>query len=78
MWYAYHDDLKFPEANYHDPDLPNKQNLFCNGKSTWEVIMESEDFRDGANQPHENSNPAPTFTIVGKDFIRRLTYIQHH
>ena len=55
------------EALYHDPDLPNKQNLFCNGKSTWEVIMESEDFKDGANQPDNTiTNPAPSYTIVGK------------
>merc|ERR1711892_909497 len=49
----------------HDNDLPTKQNLFCEGQSTWDVIMKSPDFDDGANQPGNLANTAPEFVLVG-------------
>lgn len=37
----------------HNPHAPTKQNLFCRGKSVWEVMREHPDFADGNNPPTE-------------------------
>jgi len=51
---------------YHDTQLPNKQNLYCNGQSTWEVILQSPDFIDDNNPPDPTiMNTDPEFIIVG-------------
>ena len=56
----------YPEALYHDSNLPNKQNLYCGGRSTWEVILESEDFKNNANLPNDTiHNTDPEFIIIG-------------
>ena len=39
------------EELLHQDDIPTKQNLFCNGRSPWSVIMENEDFANGSNEP---------------------------
>uniref|UniRef100_A0A8C3GPJ7 Chloride channel accessory 1 n=1 Tax=Cairina moschata TaxID=8855 RepID=A0A8C3GPJ7_CAIMO len=36
--------VAFCDNNSHNGEAPNMQNKMCNYKSTWEVIMESEDF----------------------------------
>jgi len=53
------------EENIHDTHLPTKQNLFCNGRSTWEVILESPDFANNTNLPIAGPAPPPKFTLVG-------------
>ena len=54
------------EELYHDSNLPNKHNLYCGGRSTWEVVLESEDFKDNNNPPNNDiTDPAPDFIIVG-------------
>lgn len=30
----------------HNKEAPTKQNVYCNGRSTWDVISNSADFRD--------------------------------
>jgi len=54
------------EELMHDSDLPNKQNLFCDGQSTWEVILTSPDFSNN-NNPVNNSihNTEPEFITIG-------------
>ena len=54
------------EELIHDSDLPNKQNLFCDGKSTWEIILTSPDFADN-NNPADDSiqNTEPEFITIG-------------
>ncbi|KAK7069277.1 hypothetical protein SK128_016169 [Halocaridina rubra] len=37
----------------HNSVAPNKQNLFCGGRSVWEVMIEHEDFANDANPPTE-------------------------
>ncbi|KAM6262295.1 calcium-activated chloride channel regulator 1-like [Porphyrio hochstetteri] len=39
---------EFCDKNTHNIEAPNMQNRICNHKSTWEVIMESDDFRNSA------------------------------
>lgn len=55
------------EHNYHNDELPTKQNLFCDGRSTWDVILDSPDFnRDANNPPNDNiDNTTPEFILVG-------------
>ncbi|KFQ13895.1 Epithelial chloride channel protein, partial [Leptosomus discolor] len=39
---------EFCDKNNHNTEAPNMQNKMCNHKSTWEMIMESDDFRNSA------------------------------
>ena len=56
------DDIS--EANLHHDDIPTKHNLYCDGKSTWAVILESKDFINDANPPVNNINTVPQFKTV--------------
>ena len=47
----------------HYRDANNAHNRFCNMKSSWEVMRESEDFAKGANLPREISSVEPTFRV---------------
>ncbi|XP_075615964.1 calcium-activated chloride channel regulator 1 isoform X2 [Balearica regulorum gibbericeps] len=40
--------VEFCDKNTHNSEAPNMQNKICNHKSTWEVIMESDDFHNSA------------------------------
>ena len=63
------------DSFYHNPELPTKQNLYCNGKSTWSVIEDSDDFKDGANPPDNTiTNPEPQFVIVGGE-EQEMSYV---
>jgi calcium-activated chloride channel regulator 4 len=54
------------EEYYHDVSQPSKQNLFCDGRSTWNVISSSPDFADNLNPPNPDiTNTDPTFVLVG-------------
>ena len=44
--------------NLHDKDLPNKQNLYCEERSTWEVIL------SGSSGIAHNSSKAPEPSFV--------------
>ncbi|KFR03734.1 Epithelial chloride channel protein, partial [Opisthocomus hoazin] len=56
--------VEFCDKNTHNTEAPNRQNKMCNHKSTWEVIMESDDFR---NSSVVNASAPPsetTFTLL--------------
>jgi len=54
------------EELLHRDDLPNRHNFYCPGRSTWEVIMDSPDFKDGANPSNTTIyDTTPEFLIVG-------------
>ena len=54
------------EENIHDPDLPTKHNRFCDGRSTWDVIMTSPDFENNNNPANPSiTNTDPEFILVG-------------
>jgi calcium-activated chloride channel regulator 4 len=56
----------FSEDLIHLAELPNKHNLFCQGRSPWEVITNNPDFSAGANQPNASiTNTDPSFRLVG-------------
>eukprot|EP00090_Calanus_glacialis_P010249 TRINITY_DN18632_c0_g1_i4.p1 TRINITY_DN18632_c0_g1~~TRINITY_DN18632_c0_g1_i4.p1 ORF type:complete len:980 (-),score=267.96 TRINITY_DN18632_c0_g1_i4:71-3010(-) len=52
------------EDTIHHAELPTKHNLYCDGKSTWAVISENEDFANGANEAAEIPDTTPEFIIV--------------
>ncbi|KAM9283125.1 LOW QUALITY PROTEIN: calcium-activated chloride channel regulator 1-like [Morus bassanus] len=48
MYLQYLPSVQFCDKNTHNSEAPNMQNKICNHKSTWEVIMESDEFRNSA------------------------------
>ncbi|CAL4114645.1 unnamed protein product [Meganyctiphanes norvegica] len=48
----------------HSPEAPNKHNALCGGSSAWEVIMESQDFANGRNEPTNRTSLVPTLHFV--------------
>uniref|UniRef100_A0A8C4XEG3 VWFA domain-containing protein n=1 Tax=Erpetoichthys calabaricus TaxID=27687 RepID=A0A8C4XEG3_ERPCA len=54
---------QFCNKSNHNQDAPNDQNKFCKLKSAWEVILESEDFRN-ANEATDSGSVEPQFTVM--------------
>jgi len=53
------------ETNLHHAEIPTKHNLYCDGRSTWDVIKENEDFVDDVNPPNNDiSSTKPSFRVV--------------
>lgn len=48
----------------HNSEAPTKQNKWCDGKSSWEVMREHPDFKDNNNPPREVDDVTPTFHVV--------------
>ncbi|CAL4117431.1 unnamed protein product [Meganyctiphanes norvegica] len=45
----------FCKTEDHIPEAPNKHNTLCQGKSAWDVIMNSADFKNNRNSPSNNT-----------------------
>nr|XP_037271368.1 calcium-activated chloride channel regulator 2-like isoform X2 [Rhipicephalus microplus] len=58
------DDIK--RNRLHNSFAPNKQNKFCDGMSTWQVIMHNEDFRK-LPLPDMAKSVETTFEVVSRD-----------
>ncbi|XP_033120336.1 calcium-activated chloride channel regulator 1-like [Anneissia japonica] len=59
-----HSDPSDPPG-YHDVEAPHKHNTLCNYKSSWDVMLESADFKNGNNPPLQGDvDTTPTFRIV--------------
>ncbi|XP_028643987.1 calcium-activated chloride channel regulator 1 [Grammomys surdaster] len=54
--------VEFCTEKNHNQEAPNAQNQRCNLRSTWEVIQESEDFKQ--TTPMTAQPPAPTFSLL--------------
>lgn len=54
--------VEFCNEENHNKEAPSLQNLKCNYRSTWEVIRESEDFKN--TTPMETPPPPPTFSLL--------------
>ena len=50
------------EVLFHQSDIPTKQNLYCDGKSTWNVIMDNKDFIN--NSAVDGLDTTPVFSIL--------------
>ncbi|XP_056671365.1 calcium-activated chloride channel regulator 1-like [Monodelphis domestica] len=56
--------VEFCTKKTHNPDAPNLQNKMCNHRSTWEIIMASEDFRNLSSMRRTHSPPPPMFSLL--------------
>ncbi|XP_033120352.1 calcium-activated chloride channel regulator 1-like [Anneissia japonica] len=63
--YTYcHSDSGDP-SGYHNVEAPHKHNIMCSSKSSWDVMLESDDFKKNNNPPIEGEvNTEPIFRIV--------------
>nr|XP_054752473.1 calcium-activated chloride channel regulator 1-like [Lytechinus pictus] len=51
--------------HFHNREAQNKHNNLCDGRSAWDVMLETEDFLEGNNPPiEEDIDTTPTFRLV--------------
>ncbi|NXA31615.1 CLCA1 regulator, partial [Eudromia elegans] len=56
--------VRFCDNKNHNAEAPNLQNKICNFKSTWEVIMESDDFQNSSELSNTTDPVEPTFSLL--------------
>uniref|UniRef100_A0A8C0WM38 VWFA domain-containing protein n=1 Tax=Castor canadensis TaxID=51338 RepID=A0A8C0WM38_CASCN len=54
--------VEFCNEKNHNQEAPSLQNIKCDYRSTWEVISNSEDFKNST--PMETSPPPPVFSLL--------------
>ncbi|OWK05602.1 hypothetical protein Celaphus_00002366 [Cervus elaphus hippelaphus] len=59
-----HSVTEFCTEETHNTEAPNLQNKMCNGKSTWDVIMNSVDFQNTSPMTEMNPPTHPTFSLL--------------
>ncbi|KAH9513117.1 Calcium-activated chloride channel regulator 1 [Bulinus truncatus] len=64
--------IKSDVGRVHNYEAPSQHNRICGGKSTWTVISESADFREGRDSPRFIEDTTPTFKLVRATSTRRL------
>ncbi|XP_077189225.1 calcium-activated chloride channel regulator 2-like isoform X2 [Paroedura picta] len=57
-------EFEFCNASNHNTEAPNFQNKMCSYKSTWDVIMSSEDFKMIPPLTSNGLPVSPTFTLL--------------
>ncbi|XP_061489542.1 calcium-activated chloride channel regulator 2-like isoform X2 [Rhineura floridana] len=56
--------FEFCDASNHNAEAPNAQNRMCSYKSTWDVIMSSDDFKFNIPLTSNNFSLPPTFSLL--------------
>ncbi|XP_036611911.1 calcium-activated chloride channel regulator 2 [Trichosurus vulpecula] len=56
--------VEFCNASTHNQEAPNLQNQMCSLRSTWDVIMDSDDFRKSLPMAAAALPPPPTFSLL--------------
>ncbi|XP_025913431.1 calcium-activated chloride channel regulator 1-like [Apteryx rowi] len=56
--------VEFCDKSTHNAEAPNMQNKICNYKSTWEVIMESDDFQNSSTINSPTPPAETTFQLL--------------
>ncbi|KAM9107714.1 LOW QUALITY PROTEIN: calcium-activated chloride channel regulator 1-like [Megaptera novaeangliae] len=59
-----HSVTEFCTEKTHDTEAPNLQNKMCNGRTTWDVIMDSDDFQNISPMTEMNPPTHPTFSLL--------------
>ncbi|KAI8482146.1 chloride channel [Branchiostoma belcheri] len=59
-----HSDPEGDPLSYHNREAPNKQNVMCQGQSTWDVMNKHQDFANGANPPRAVQSTKPDFVLL--------------
>jgi calcium-activated chloride channel regulator 4 len=54
--------VEFCNEENHNQEAPSLQNIKCDYRSTWEIISNSEDFKNST--PMETSPPPPVFSLL--------------
>jgi calcium-activated chloride channel regulator 4 len=54
--------VEFCNEKNHNQEAPSLQNIKCDYRSTWEIISNSEDFKNST--PMETSPPPPVFSLL--------------
>uniref|UniRef100_A0A8C4Q5W5 Chloride channel accessory 1 n=1 Tax=Eptatretus burgeri TaxID=7764 RepID=A0A8C4Q5W5_EPTBU len=54
----------FCNVSTHNTKAPNNQNRLCNLRSSWEVMLNTDDFAHDRNKPREISSTVPHFNLV--------------
>jgi calcium-activated chloride channel regulator 4 len=54
--------VEFCNEENHNQEAPSLQNMKCDYRSTWEIISNSEDFKNST--PMETSPPPPVFSLL--------------
>ncbi|XP_039767911.1 calcium-activated chloride channel regulator 4-like [Ornithorhynchus anatinus] len=63
---------EFCTAQNHHAEAPNQQNRMCGHRSTWDVIRDSADFKNG--KPMAGPPPKPVFSLL-KSVLRRVCLV---
>ncbi|XP_033122894.1 calcium-activated chloride channel regulator 1-like [Anneissia japonica] len=59
----------------HFAEAPNRHNRLCKGKSIWDVMLGTDDFKNSNNPPRTVSTTTPTFRIVQATTARRVVLV---
>ncbi|GAB6022221.1 chloride channel [Chamberlinius hualienensis] len=59
----------------HNSLAPNKQNIMCSGRSTWDVVSKHPDFGSGANAPRNLVSLIPKFRVIQPKQNQRPTFV---
>ncbi|CAL4122962.1 unnamed protein product [Meganyctiphanes norvegica] len=66
----------FCATDDHSPEMPNKHNNLCNGRPAWDIILESDDFNQGRNNPSNGSSLVPTIRFVQPSLPRVVIVVE--
>ncbi|KAG8519523.1 Calcium-activated chloride channel regulator 1, partial [Galemys pyrenaicus] len=55
---------EFCTEKTHNPDAPNLQNKMCSRRSTWDIIMDSDDFKNASPMTETKPPSQPTFSLL--------------
>lgn len=56
--------VEFCTEKNHNTEAPNRQNIMCGRRSTWDVIKESADFQNAPPMTETEAPPPPTFSLL--------------
>ncbi|XP_070557788.1 calcium-activated chloride channel regulator 1-like [Ptychodera flava] len=59
-----HSDVTGDPLSLHNAMAPNQQNIQCSYRSAWDVMLESEDFKNDSNPARQVTDTTPTFRVV--------------
>ncbi|XP_070557598.1 calcium-activated chloride channel regulator 1-like isoform X2 [Ptychodera flava] len=59
-----HSDVTGDPTSLHNAMAPNQQNIQCSYRSAWDVMLESEDFKNDNNPARQVTDTTPTFRVV--------------
>ncbi|XP_070559947.1 calcium-activated chloride channel regulator 1-like [Ptychodera flava] len=59
-----HSDVTGDPLSLHNAMAPNQQNIQCSYRSAWDVMLESEDFKNDNNPARQVTDTTPTFRVV--------------